>query len=114
MDVPFSNKFLMPRCNGCSTDDDYDDFGHFIFKAHFENFLERRILGSRIGLSCFHVFGQLFICFCIWFCQFHDKYHYDIFEKEGNLLNWLGFSRQIQVFSQLHPGATSPLLTSHD
>ena len=30
----------MPRCNGCSADDDYDDFGHFIFKAHFENFLE--------------------------------------------------------------------------
>ena len=28
----------MPRCNGCSADDDYDDFGHFIFKAHFENF----------------------------------------------------------------------------
>ena len=40
MDVPFSNKFLMPCCVGCSTDDDYDDFGHFIFKAHFENFLE--------------------------------------------------------------------------
>ena len=30
----------MPRCNGCLADDDYDDFGHFIFKAHFENFLE--------------------------------------------------------------------------
>ena len=30
----------MPRCNGCSADDDYDDFEHFIFKAHFENFLE--------------------------------------------------------------------------
>ena len=30
----------MLRCNGCSADDDYDDFGHFIFKAHFENFLE--------------------------------------------------------------------------
>ena len=30
----------MPRCNGCSADDDYDDFGHLIFKAHFENFLE--------------------------------------------------------------------------
>ena len=30
----------MPRCNGCSADDDYDDFGHFIFKADFENFLE--------------------------------------------------------------------------
>ena len=30
----------MPRCNGCSADDDYDDFGHFIFKAHFENFFE--------------------------------------------------------------------------
>ena len=27
MDVPFSNKFLMPCCVGCSTDDDYDDFG---------------------------------------------------------------------------------------
>ena len=40
MDVPFSNKFLMPCCIGCSSDDDYDDFGHFIFKAHFENFLE--------------------------------------------------------------------------
>ena len=38
--VPFSNKFLMLRCNGCSADDDYDDFGHFIFKAVFENFLE--------------------------------------------------------------------------
>ena len=25
----------MPRCNGCSADDDYDDFGHFIFKAVF-------------------------------------------------------------------------------
>ena len=35
----------MPRCNGCSADDDYDDFGHFIFKAHFENFLE--FLDSR-------------------------------------------------------------------
>ena len=56
MDVPFSNKFLMPccvgcsnflmpRCNGCSADDDYDDFGHFIFKADFENFLE--FLDSR-------------------------------------------------------------------
>ena len=33
MDVPFSNKFLMPCCVGCSSDDDYDDFGHFIFKA---------------------------------------------------------------------------------
>ena len=42
MDVPFSNKFLMPCCVGCSSDDDYDDFGHFIFKAHFENFLEFR------------------------------------------------------------------------
>ena len=40
MDVQFSNKFLMPHCNGCSANDDYDDFGHFIFKAHFENFLE--------------------------------------------------------------------------
>ncbi len=37
LDVHF---FLMPRCNGCSADDDYDDFGHFIVKAHFENFLE--------------------------------------------------------------------------
>ena len=45
MDVPFSNKFLMPRCNGCSADDDYDDFGHFIFKADFDNFLE--FLDSR-------------------------------------------------------------------
>ena len=45
MDVPFSNKVLMPCCVGCSTDDDYDDFGHFIFKAHFENFLE--FLDSR-------------------------------------------------------------------
>ena len=35
----------MLRCNGCSADDDYDDFGHFIFKAHFENFLE--FLDSR-------------------------------------------------------------------
>ena len=43
MDVPFSNKFLMPCCVGCSTDDDYDDFQkkiYFIFKAHFEHFLE--------------------------------------------------------------------------
>ena len=40
MDVPFSNEFLMPCCVGCSSDDDYDDFGHFIFKARFENFLE--------------------------------------------------------------------------
>ena len=43
MDVPFSNKFLMPCCVGCSTNDDYDDFqkkNYFIFKAHFENFLE--------------------------------------------------------------------------
>ena len=40
MDVPFSNKSLMPCCVGCSADDDYDDFGHFIFKADFENFLE--------------------------------------------------------------------------
>ena len=39
------SNFLMPRCNGCSADDDYDDFGHFIFKAHFENFLE--FLDSR-------------------------------------------------------------------
>ena len=45
MDVPFSNKFLMPCCVGCSTDDDHDDFGHFIFKAHFDNFLE--FLASR-------------------------------------------------------------------
>ena len=48
MDVPFSNKFLMPCCVGCSTDDDYDDFqkkNYFIFKAHFENFLE--FLDSR-------------------------------------------------------------------
>ena len=30
----------MPHCNGCLADDDYDDFGYFIFKAHFENFLE--------------------------------------------------------------------------
>ena len=45
MDVPFSNKFLMPCCVGWSSDDDYDDFGHFIFKAHFENFLE--FLDSR-------------------------------------------------------------------
>ena len=28
MDVPFSNKFLMPCCVGCSTDDDYDDFNN--------------------------------------------------------------------------------------
>ena len=35
----------MPRCNGCSADDDYDDFGHFIFKADFEHFLE--FLDSR-------------------------------------------------------------------
>ena len=41
MDVPFSNKFLMPCCVGCSAaDDDYDDFRHFSFKACFENFLE--------------------------------------------------------------------------
>ena len=40
MDVPFSNEFLMPCCVGCSSDDDYDDFGHFIFKAYFESFLE--------------------------------------------------------------------------
>ena len=26
MDVPFSNKFQMPCCVGCSADDDYDDF----------------------------------------------------------------------------------------
>ena len=45
MDVPFSNRFLMPRYNGCSADDDYDDFGHFIFKADFEHFLE--FLDSR-------------------------------------------------------------------
>ena len=32
--------FFLPCCNGCSADDDYDDFGHFIFKAHFESFLE--------------------------------------------------------------------------
>ena len=37
--------FLMPRCNGCSADDDHEDFGHFIFKAHFEHFLE--FLDSR-------------------------------------------------------------------
>ena len=30
----------MLGCNGRSADDDYDDFGHFIFKAHFEFFLE--------------------------------------------------------------------------
>ena len=30
----------MLRCNGCLADDDYDDFGHFIFKAHFEKFRE--------------------------------------------------------------------------
>ena len=45
MDVPFSNKFLMPRCNRCSAANDCDDFGNFIFKAHFENFLE--FLDSR-------------------------------------------------------------------
>ena len=33
MDVPFSNKFLMPCCVGCSTDDDYDDFGPKFFLA---------------------------------------------------------------------------------
>ena len=33
MDVPFSNKFLMPCCVGCSTDDDYDDFGPTFFLA---------------------------------------------------------------------------------
>ena len=42
--VGYSN-FLMSRCNGCSANDDYDDFGHFIFKADFENFLE--FLDSR-------------------------------------------------------------------
>ena len=31
----------MLRCNGCSADDDYDDFGHFIFKDDFENFRQR-------------------------------------------------------------------------
>ena len=36
MDVPFSNKFLMPCCVGCSTDDDYDDFGHL--SEHSQNF----------------------------------------------------------------------------
>ena len=45
MDVPFSNKLLMPCCVGCSSDDDYDDFGLFFFKAHFDNFLE--FLDSR-------------------------------------------------------------------
>ena len=45
MDVSFSNEFLMPSCVGCSSDDDYDDFGHFIFKAHFDNYLE--FLDSR-------------------------------------------------------------------
>ena len=39
----------MPRCNGCSADDDYDDFGHFIFKADFENFLE--FLDSRTQIK---------------------------------------------------------------
>ena len=33
MDVPFSNKFLMPCCVGCSADDDYDDFGPKFFLA---------------------------------------------------------------------------------
>ena len=33
MDVPFSNKFLMPCCVGCSADDDYDDFGQKNFFA---------------------------------------------------------------------------------
>ena len=48
MDVPFSNEFLMPCCVGCSSDDDYDDFqkkNYFIFKVHFDNFLE--FLDSR-------------------------------------------------------------------
>ena len=43
MDVPFSNKFLCPvvlDVPPMMIMTIFENFGHFIFKAHFENFLE--------------------------------------------------------------------------
>ena len=52
MDVPFSNKFLMPCCVGCSSDDDYDEdeFDHVCMAEH-EVEDEERPESQEIGVQ---------------------------------------------------------------
>ena len=73
----------MPRCNGCSADDDYDDFGHFIFKAHFENFLG--FLDSRSKLK---KLLMVFLMRPVWTFSVFSLQSYSRFRERSFFRRW--------------------------
>ena len=56
----FSNKFLMPCCNGCSADDDHDDFDRIFFLALKWLFWcknTKKVQKVKFSRACEHIFG---------------------------------------------------------
>ena len=62
LDVPFSNKFLMPCCIGCSPDDDHDDFDRIFFLAFKWPFWcknTKKVQKQKFSTDSQHIHGRI-------------------------------------------------------